>query len=259
MVFTGNDTWKDHVAFSEGVEALSDALSAIDEQNQVAQGNPGASDAKELARQVLCAIACEVIGALRAYSAVVPDPELAAKVDYTASTVTAGKASDVVARCKSIQTVATEHAADLGKYGISPAKLTKFKNAITAFDTAKSAPRQNRVTKSAAAQLLPQLVRSAVAVVRDQLDGLMVQFKDAEPNFYEEYFAARVVGASKGSRAEKVQENTNPVPSTQPAAKAAWARGAEGQELDAEVLGVPLARCRLTASCEQRILAWHDE
>jgi hypothetical protein len=124
-------------------------------------------------------------------------------------------------RCARRKEWAAEHAEYLGKYGISPGKLTKFKNAIAAFDTAKSAPSQNRVTKSAAAQLLPQLVRSAVAVVRDQLDGLMVQFKDAEPNFYEEYFAARVVGASKGSRAEKVQENTNPVPSTQPAAKAA--------------------------------------
>jgi hypothetical protein len=83
-------------------------------------------------------------------------------------------------RCARRKEWAAEHAEYLGRYGIGPAKLTKFKNAITAFDTAKSAPRQNRVTKNAAAQLLPQLVRSAVAVVRDQLDGLMVQFKDTE-------------------------------------------------------------------------------
>jgi hypothetical protein len=191
---------------------LGDTLSAIDEQNQIAQGNPGASGLKIQARAALSAVACEVIGGVRAYSAVVSDVELGAKVDYSPSTVVAGKISDVVARCKSIWSAANEHADQLGKYGITAAKLTKFKNAIAAFDTAKSWPRHNRVRKSAAGQLLPQLVRSGVAIVRDQLDGLMPQFKEASPNFYNEYFAARVVVDQRGGRAENAGAGTAPAP-----------------------------------------------
>lgn len=215
------NVWKDHVAFADGVAALNDARVAIDAQNQIAQGNPGASDAKEQARLTLCRLACEVIGAVRAYAAVNADPELAAKVDYTESDVTGGRASEVVVRCKTIQAAATENEDELGKYGITNGKLTLFKKAIDAFDKAKSAPRQGRVTKSAATQLLPQLVRSAMAIVRDQLDGLMLQFKEASPNFYEEYFAARWLVNNRGSRTEKAQQSITPLPSTTPVSKAA--------------------------------------
>src|SRR5690349_12870718 len=75
-------TWQAHVAFSEGADALAESLTAIDAQAQVAQGNPGASSAKELAKQELCDAACEVIGALRAFAAVNADPELAGKVSF---------------------------------------------------------------------------------------------------------------------------------------------------------------------------------
>src|ERR1051325_6905655 len=208
-----SDAWKDHVAYGEGVDALTETLGAIDWQSQVAQGNPGASDLKEQTRATLNKCASEVIGAVRAYAAKNADPELAAKADYSDSEVTAGKANEVVARCKAIHAAATQNVDALGKYGITNAKLATFKKSIDAFNKLKSAPRQGRATKSAAAQLLPQLVRSAVAILRDQLDGLMIQFKEASPNFYEEYFAARTVVDNRGSRASKA-DATAPVVKT---------------------------------------------
>src|SRR5262245_13060741 len=195
-------TWQAHVAFSEGVEALAESLTAIDAQAQVAQGNPGASDAKELARQELCTAACEVIGALRAYAAVNADPELAARVNFSASDVIGGKANEVVSRCRSVHTSASELVSSLGNYGVTTTRLTAFKRKIDSFEELKSAPRQSRVTQSAAAQLIPQLVRSAVSVLRDQLDGLVLQFKSADPSFYEEYFSARVVVDTRGGRSD---------------------------------------------------------
>ncbi len=197
--------WKDHEAFAEGVDALDQKMEQIDEQLEHAQGNPGAKELKELARKHLCTSACEVIGAAGSYATKNSDPELAAKVGYSPSEVAAGKASDVVARCKAIWSAATEVVDDLGKYGITTAKLRLFKKRIDAFDGVKVAPRQNRVKKSAAAQLLPQLVRDAVGILRDQLDGLMVQFQQSSPKFYEEYFAARAVVDNRGSRAEETE------------------------------------------------------
>lgn len=157
------DIWKEHEAFSDGVEALAERLGQIDDQLQIAPGNPGAKDLKESVRKSLCASACEVIGAVRAYAAKNDDPELTARVGCAPSEITAGKASDVVARCRTISTAASEIMTKLVKYGITAAKLVTFKKRIDAFDGVKVAPRQNRVKKSAAVQLLPQLVRDAGA------------------------------------------------------------------------------------------------
>jgi hypothetical protein len=208
--------YADHLAFSEAVDSLSHILTAVDAQNQVAQGNPGASNVKEQARLGLCACACEVIGAIKAYCAVASDPELCGKVNFTTSTVTAGNVNQVVARCKTIHTAANENIEALGKYGITATKLTKFKNAIAAFDKVKTAPRQHRVTKSAATRLLPQLVRSGMSIVRNQMDGLMPQFKESAPNFFQEYQAARVIVDHRGRRVNGAESSTTP-----PVAKAA--------------------------------------
>ena len=201
-----------HVGYSEGVEALGETLTALDAQIQAAQGNPGATSAKEQARLSLRIIAVEVIGAIKAYCAVAQEPELLGKVSFTASTVCAGKVSEIVARCKNVWQAATDNAAALVKYGVTAAKLTKLDKAIKAFDKVKTAPRQHRVLKSAATKLIPVLVDSGVAIVRDQLDQLMPQFAEASPSFHNAYFAARVV-VSQGSRKQaKVETLTNATP-----------------------------------------------
>jgi hypothetical protein len=207
-----------HVAFTEGVEALGETIMALDAQLQAAQGNPGATSAKEQARLNLCVVSVEVIGAVKAYATVAQDPELLARVSFTASTVCAGKVSEVVARCKNVWQAATDNAAALVKYGVTPAKLTKLDKAIKAFDKVKTAPRQHRAIKSAATKLIPVLVNSGVAIVRDQLDQLMPQFKDSEPGFCNAYFAARVVGNPKGKRASTSGGTATVTPETKKAA-----------------------------------------
>jgi hypothetical protein len=209
--------WKDHEAYSEGVDALAENQSQIDEQKQIVEGNSGAADAKELARQALATAASEVIGAVRAYAVKNADAELQAKVNYAPSEITSGKASDAVARCKTVYAAANEISDSLVKYGITAAKLTAFKKKIDAFDSVKTAPRQSRVEKSAAAQLLTQLVRSNSEILNEQLDGLMIQFKDSAPSFYNEYFAARTVVDIRGSHANGNGSETPATPTPTPA------------------------------------------
>jgi hypothetical protein len=209
------------VAFSEGVDALAESLTLIDEQSQLAQGASGATSVKEAARQALSLAITEVTGALRAYAAKAADPEVAAQAGYSPSEVTSGKANEVVARCRSIHATAIGiESAELAKYGITAAKLTALKKKIDAYDSVKTAPRQSQVERNSALQLLPQLVRSAVAIVRDQLDGLVLQFRAANPNFFEEYFAARVVVDTRGGQSvneDLDQPKPSPTPTPVPA------------------------------------------
>jgi len=206
-----------HVAFTEGVEALGETITALDAQIQAAQGNPGATTAKEQARLGLCAISMEVIGAVKAYCAVAQDPELLGRVSFAASTICTGKVSEVVGRCKNVWQAATDNAQALAKYGVTPAKLTKLNNAIKAFDKMKTAPRQQQAIKSAARKLIPVLVNSGVGILRDQLDQLMPQFNGANPAFFNAYFAARVV-VSQGKRASKTDGAASVTPEAKKAA-----------------------------------------
>jgi len=106
-----------------------------------------------------------------------------------------------VTRCTTIYNAVNEVIAELADYGITPAKLSSFKKKIDAFEKVKVAPRQSLVEQSAASQLLTQLVGESVRILNDDLDGLMVQFEEAAPNFYAEYFAARVIVDAAGSHA----------------------------------------------------------
>ena len=164
-----NPVWKDHEAFTEGVDALTETQGAITYQLQIAEGNPGASNFKELALTALSKSANEVIGVTLTYAKKNADPELVAKVDYSPTDVLAGKASQVVTCCTKIYTAANAVVDELGKYGITAAKLTAFKKKIDAFDAVKVAPRQSQVESSAANALLSQLVNEAGRVLREEL------------------------------------------------------------------------------------------
>lgn len=210
------DTWKDHVAFAEGVAAFLDTLPEIEAQSQIILGTVGAAAAKKMAVRALNGAASEIMGAVASYADDNADAELGARVAYSESGVTRGKTSEVVARCKNIHAAATENLTALGKYGVTTAKLTAFKKKIDAFDKLKVAPRDNVITRQAAGELQEQQVRSATAFLRDKLDRLVVQFKEANPAFYEEYFAARMVVDARGSSTSNTDVQPKPVVTPSP-------------------------------------------
>ena len=67
------------------------------------------------------------------------------------------------------------------------------------------------ITRRADGVLHEQLVRSAVAILRDKLDRLVVQFKEANPSFYEEYYAARSVVDTRGGRSDNTDVQPAPL------------------------------------------------
>lgn len=223
VIFKYKDVWSDHVAFARGVAALESEQETIDEQAQTAAGKSGAASAKKLALEALSKAGEEIIGAVLAYANEQSLPELAAKVNYAPTDFIAGNARKIVTRANTVHAAATEVLANLADYRITAAKLTAFKRKIDAYDSVKTSPREKIVQRSAANQLLPQLIRTAVSILKDQLDGLMVQFKSDHPNFYEEYFSARAIVDTRGTQNTDNKNSTlntpkpTPTPVPQPA------------------------------------------
>lgn len=222
VILKYKDVWQDHVAFARGVAALEAEQETIDEQAQTAAGKSGAASAKKLALEALSKSGEEIIGAVLAYANEQSLPELAAKMNYAPTDFTSGNARKIVTRANTVHAAATEVLANLADYRITAAKLTAFKKKIDAYDSVKTSPREKIVQRSAANQLLPQLIRTAVGILKDQLDGLMVQFKSDHPNFYEEYFSARAIVDTRGTQNTDSKNSTlntppTPTPVPQPA------------------------------------------
>ena len=206
VILKYKEVWQDHVAFARGFAALEAEQETIDEQAQTAAGKSGAASAKRLALEALGKAGEEIIGAVLAYANEQALPELAAKVNYAPTDFIAGNARKIVTRANTVHAAATEVLANLADYRITAAKLTAFKKKIDAYDSVKTSPREKIVQRSAANQLLPQLIRTAVSILRDQLDGLMVQFKSDRPNFCEECFSARSIVDIRGAQ---ITDNKN--------------------------------------------------
>ena len=130
-----------------------------------------------------------------------------------------GKAGEVVARCRFILATANTVLAALADYGITADTLTTFKQATDAFDGLKTAPRERVVKRRAAAQQLRWLTQAALKIVREELDGLMPQFKESHPAFHAEYFAAREIVDTRTGKPE--ESKVVPQPAPEPLAKAA--------------------------------------
>jgi hypothetical protein len=95
---------------------------------------------------------------------------------------------------------------ELIDYGVTAAILTEFEAKKESFKDVIVSPRSARVIKKAARVRLRELIKATDDLLKNRLDPMMVQFKTTHPDFYREYFNARII-LDIGSRHE---EETTP-------------------------------------------------
>jgi len=204
--------WQSLVGFNKGVVEFDALLPEITDLVRIQSSRNGATTEKEAALEALGNSAFEIAAAVRAFAVENEDHELAGRVDYSRSDIVAGRENAVISRCRDIVAAANGAIDSLEDYGILPAKLTKLKSKIDAFEALLSKPRQNIGASSAATKVLPARFGEADVLLGDRLDGLMPQFKDSAPDFYNEYFAARNIVDNNGGQAAKPDAAPAPAP-----------------------------------------------
>ena len=209
-------TWNTLPAFVTGVNEFTALIPEINELVQTQASRAGASDEKAFALEALGNAAHEVAAAVRAYAVATNELELAGRVDFSRSDITYGRESEVVAHCRDIHATATANVDDLADYGVTPAKLNAFKKKIDAFEAVQPKPRQKIAVSSAATKTLPERFTQADTILSKRLDGLMVQFRESAPAFYNEYRAARSVVDIPGGHKVNGNGNGNGTPTPTP-------------------------------------------
>ena len=211
---THETKWTTLPAFAAGVGKFNSIVTEINDLAQTQASRTGASNEKSYALNSLGDAAFEAGAAVHALAVSEQNFALEGRVDFSRSSVTLGRESSVVSRCRDIHAAATEHVADLADYGITPAKLTAFKKKIDAFEVSMSKPRQQVAESAAATITLAERFKDADEVLNKCLNKLVYQFKDSAPDFFNEYQSARTVVDIRGGRKTN---KTTPTPTPQPA------------------------------------------
>ena len=157
----------------------------------------------------------ELAAAVHAYAVDNDDPELAAKSNYSESSLGSGTESEIVAKCTKVVSLATEVAAELGDHGYAAADVTAIRKTVEAFGKSCPKPRQGVATRSSANKEITKLIRKGRRIITSRIDKLTLQLRKSAPALYSEYKTARKVLNQPGG------ESSTPVLSVAPEVKKA--------------------------------------
>ena len=87
----------------------------------------------------------------------------------------------------------TSHRPALAKYGVTKAQVTDLETSVDDFRELVGHPRLKRTQANLAKKAVEELVESAVEVLNEKMDKVMLQFQFSNPSFYEGYKKARVI------------------------------------------------------------------
>lgn len=186
--------WGSVPAFGASFDKFNTSVKRIQGfSEKQAEESKGATANKKKCRESMCDAALVIAGQVHAYATENNDLELAGKVDVSLSTLLGGRDRASAEKCQAIHRVASEKVADLAEQGVTAAKLKGLQTKIDGYVACLQRPRQIiSEGKTATAQLEAE-IETADRLLTDGLDKLVLQFKDSEPEFYNNYTNARVI------------------------------------------------------------------
>lgn len=193
--------WQTLQAFADGHTEFSAHVQTIQTLSQSqSQPTTGLAQDKGQLRKTMADAAVETAGAVSAYAKKAKNNDLAAKVNVSASDMIGGRDTIAADTARNVHTAATANLASLASYGVTAAKLTALKAKIDAYAASIAKPRDARASTKTATEQMDGEFDAADAVLKDQMDNLVPQFKSANAAFVTDYQNARIIvdtGAAK--------------------------------------------------------------
>lgn len=194
LLASENSVWNGMTHMVTAVAQLNAEIAAIDDTVQK-QETPiaGATVDKATARDALedvLFLTCEALGVVGHLS---HDNDLVALTDLSASMLHRLDDEQLSNRATSVLAEATARKTDLAGLQVTQANLDEFQLAIQAFKVAKAKPRTATVERSAQTESLPNRIRNASGILRNQIDPMVNLLRRSHPDFVARYRAARAI------------------------------------------------------------------
>lgn len=153
----------------------------------------GARAGKEADQVAVADLAFIVAAAISSWAGTKGNEELKEAMNFSRSELAYGSDKDVTERCNLIKTRAEELKDDLTAAGFSAVLLDSFIQAETQFSNSVNRPRELKVEKREARQMVARLLKEADKHFREQMDKLVAPFRLTHRSFHDQYMLKRVI------------------------------------------------------------------
>lgn len=177
-------------AFNNFKAKLASLSTAVASESQVISG---ITADKAALRRNLCTTAADIAALVSAYATANNNQVLKQSVNFRFSDLMRLKDELLAPNCQNIYAAANTNATALVNYGITAAMLTVFQTAITDYSAIVPKPRTAHSVRSTHTLNIGLLVREIDALLKEQLDQLIVAFKTTKPDFCASYKTARII------------------------------------------------------------------
>ena len=148
---------------------------------------------KSSSRQTLGEIATDTAGIIFAFASAMGNQTLKQEVNFNLSKLLQTRDDQLTPRCQNIHARGIENKDALIDYGITAAKLTALQTAINNYAAETPKPRTALSQRKTLTSNLRQLFKDADAILTEQMDKLVSNFKAANPDFVATYETVRII------------------------------------------------------------------
>lgn len=195
--------WLTIPAFAESFDEFHSVFKEIQTVDEIKLTNTtGIAKNKKAAKYKLIDEVFKLIGSLTAYASMEKNHELKQMVNYNIWTLQRMRDTELESICRGILDTGTDVITALADYGTTESDLEVLQNKISEYDRLISAPRDAITHKAMATTMLKELFAKADHILKEQMDQLMVLFKDQNRDFYMLYFNSRKI-VDRGVRHRK--------------------------------------------------------
>jgi hypothetical protein len=197
-----NPLWSATTAFADAVTRAKAGMQAIDDSADKQQTPiTGVTVDKAQTRSDLEDKILEIADQLAAFAAKNGNHDLAAQVQVTKSSLDQMPDTDLEQTAERVSNLATTNINGLKDYDVVAADITALDTARTAFAGIKTSPREKTTQRKAQTQSLAQLIANVRSIFRNEIDKMVTKFRKTNTDFYNGYFAARVIVNLTGTHA----------------------------------------------------------
>jgi hypothetical protein len=173
----------------------------------------GKSDTKETAEQSLGRTMFAVSSALSAFAFKTENIELRAKAHFVLSDLNRFRDADLIEKADALLKLGNEYKGDdvAKKHGVSDEVVAALEAELNSYRGAKSGVAAGSTSVTSAVKSLEQQFKEASVFLSDYVDAMVNTLMGTQPDFYNAYYAARVIRDIGGTRA-KATEPPPPTP-----------------------------------------------
>ena len=180
--------------FGESYDAFTGCVKRLDKLAlRSAEKTDGITLNKRQLRVSMCELGAEIAGSVATYGTKTGNLELAGKVNYSYSDLFGGRGVASADSCQIVLDAAKQNVAALGPFGTTPEKLTDFEQRIGAYRGVVEKPRNARKTGKTVTEQIKKEFETADNILAEELDKLVLQFKNSAPQFFADYQNARII------------------------------------------------------------------